>query len=84
MGGVRNMATNEVQPVKTKIVLEAFQRGQKVETNIEIKGLNHQAIMATLNLVKEMMRLQTTEKSKRELADNINKVIDKNLYGDKK
>lgn len=78
------MATNEVQPVKTKIVLEAFQRGQKVETNIEIKGLNHQAIMATLNLVKEMMRLQTTEKGKRELADNINKVIDKNLYGDKK
>ena len=78
------MATSEVQPVKTKIVLEAFQKGQKVETNIKIKGLNHQAITATLNLVKEMMRLQTTEKGKRELADNINKVIDRSLYGDKK
>lgn len=82
MGGVRNMATNEVQPVKTKIVLEAFQRGQKVETNIEIKGLNHQAILATLNLIEEMMKIQMTEKEKRELAGNIGIVINRNLPGD--
>lgn len=78
------MATNEVQPVGTRIVLEAKQKEQKVETTVEIKGSNHQAIYATLNLIEEMIKIQTTEKEKRELADNINKVIDRNLYGDKK
>lgn len=76
------MATSEVQPVKTKIVLEAFQKGQKVETNIEIKGSNHQAIYATLNLIEEMMKIQATEKEKRELAGNIGIVINRNLQGD--
>lgn len=76
------MATSEVQPVKTKIVLEAFQKGQKVETTVEIKGSNHQAILATLNLIEEMMKIQMTEKEKRELAGNIGIVINRNLQGD--
>lgn len=82
MGGVRNMATNEVQPVGTKIVLEAKQKGQEVETTVEIKGSNHQAIFATLNLIEEMMKIQMNEKEKRELAGNIGIVINRNLSGE--